>query len=226
MENGSLWITTHDGKMHDIPSIGTPCCCNERCRKNAAIKGSICEKCYADRILGYRDSLLKHLEDNYNVLTHHLLTAAEMPFFNNAFVRGESFGDVDTVNQAINYIEIVRNNPQVSAFTFFTKNPDIYAAAFKDHPKPSNMIIIVSSLFINQVSTAWKKYDFIDGVFTVFTAEYAISHNIEINCGSRSCIGCRRCYTKHEKLVFTNEILKEDQPKYYKLLQKMQQQNH
>lgn len=40
-------IATHSGKMSGIPSISTSVLCNRNCAENAAVKGSICEKCYA-----------------------------------------------------------------------------------------------------------------------------------------------------------------------------------
>ena len=221
--NRAVWISDHTGKMENIQSISTPCCLNDRCIKNATIEGSICEECYAAAILEHRDALLQHLIENYNLLNDHLLTAAEIPIINAAYFRIESFGDVASVTQAANYIEIIRFNKWCN-FAVFTKNPDLYKAAFKDHPKPSNMIFVVSSLFINKESAAWKAFPEVDIIFTVYTAEYAIEHNITINCGSADCIGCRNCYTVQPGLRFVNEIVKDQQKLYYKLLKKQQQQ--
>jgi len=221
--NRAVWLSNHEGKMEGIQSLSTPCSINTRCKRNAEIEGSICSKCYAMQLLSYRHSTEEHLIDNFQLLNDHILTAAEMPIINAAFFRIEAFGDVASVTQAANYIEIIRFNKWCN-FAVFTKNPDLYKAAFKDHPKPSNMIFVVSSLFINKESAAWKAFPEVDIIFTCYEAEYAIEHNIKINCGSADCLGCRNCYTVQPGLRFVNEIVKDQQKLYYKLLKKQQQQ--
>ena len=220
--NRAVWLSNHEGKMEGMQSISTPCSINERCKRNAEVPGSICSKCYAMQLLSYRHCTEEHLIENYDLLNDHMLQPDELPFINAAFFRIEAFGDVASVMQAANYIEIIRYNKHCN-FAVFTKNPDLYKAAFKDHPKPSNMIFIVSSLFLNKVSEAYKAFPEIDIIFTCYEAEYAIQHNININCGSRSCIGCRNCYTVQPGLRFVNEIVKDQQKLYYKLLKKQQQ---
>ena len=97
-------------------------------------------------------------------------------------------------------------------FTIWTKNPDIIDNVFKQgYTKPKNLRIILSSPVINVLTDYIKIYSWCDSVFTVYTKEYASTHNIVINCGGRSCATCTggRCYFKggcHP--VYINELLK------------------
>ena len=47
--SGLHFTTKHNGKMAGMASISTAVTTNERCKKNAQVKGSICEKCFAAR---------------------------------------------------------------------------------------------------------------------------------------------------------------------------------
>ena len=81
-----------------------------------------------------------------------------------------------------------------------------------EYKKPDNLIIIISSLFLN---TQWNyetlpyssKYWFIDKIFTVYSKKYINDNNIQVNCGSKKCLDCKLCYTKNS-IKFINEILK------------------
>ena len=47
-----VWVTNHSEgtKMEGIQSISTSCLANPICEARKKIKGSICEKCYADTL--------------------------------------------------------------------------------------------------------------------------------------------------------------------------------
>jgi len=47
--------------------------------------------------------------------------------------------------------------------------------------------------------------------------EVNIENDIAINCGGAKCVKCLHCYTVNN-IVFINEMLKADQPRYYKAL--------
>lgn len=70
------------------------------------------------------------------------------------------------------------------------------------------------------VNKVLNKYDFIKGVFTVYTADYALKNHVFINCGNRKCLNCLNCYNYHENRFFINEILKSQAKKYYKAISK------
>ena len=220
MFNGVLWVSDcMSGKMQGIMSISTSVIDNPICQERRKIKGSICEKCYADATCRRRTELRKHLHDNFLLMNNSIIAWDDLPRFNinTKIVRFESFGDSASVNHVINTFNICKKNPDTS-FTIWTKNPNFIVQALKDgHTKPENLIIVLSSQRLNVVADI--VYKFVDIVFTVYTADYAIENNITINCGSRDCINCLRCYTKTNGVIYVNEMLKSQAKKYYKLLE-------
>ena len=221
--NGMVWITEMSAKMEKIPSFSTSCKCNEHCMKYREIEGSICEECYANAVLDYRESLAEHLEENFNTLNLRILESYELPHFNplvTPYIRGESHGDFASVNAVINAINICNENPK-SQIAVWTKNPFLFKQAFDmGYEKPENMRIVVSSLFRNVVRDV-SVYDFVDVVFTVYDMDFALEHDIKINCGTRHCINCGICYQKSNNgIIYVNEILKKESKRYYKELEK------
>lgn len=219
--------TGHTGKMKGINSLSTSCLTCGRCAKYASVKGSICEHCFAKTTQERYKDLAVHLANNSITLNDHIFTSEEIasiPVVGEVF-RFEAFGDLQSVTQAINYINIARANRKTT-FALWTKNPDILAAAVKAGYKiPKNMCIGLSSLFTDLPYNEkgldhWKQYFHIDFVFTVYTADYALEHNITINCGANDCNGCRRCYTRHKHTMYVNEMLKSQSKKYYRELEK------
>ena len=209
-------ISEHAGKMTGIRSISTSTLLNPRCRRLAAIKGSICSHCYADTLCRMRKNLAAALERNTHLLTEHKLSAAEIPVLDDEIFRFEAFGDLNNEQQLENYVTIVRNNPR-TRFALYTKAYELVASYFKEHPMPRNMNLIVSSLKLNQpvpLDKWFKMEHFPKGQiksFTVYTKDYIDAHpELKINCGSRSCNKCRMCYNATTETA-VKEILKSDQ---------------
>ena len=197
-----LHITTHSGKMEGMQSIGTSCRTNPNCIKNAKVKGSVCEKCYAQRYTGMRPGLEKHLESNTKVLTSEIIPKDELPIINACYFRFESFGDLHNTTQLINYFNICKKNPDVK-FALWTKNPHIVKEVADQ--KPKNLQILVSSLMLN-TPVDISKMPYIDKVFTVYDKETIKKKGININCGARNCLACHKCYKKGNVVI--NEKLK------------------
>ena len=217
MFNGVLWESELTGKLEGFRSISTSSAKNPICIERAKDEKSICNKCYAMAMLAYRHSLDDHLTENLEILTDRILEERELPFINALAYRLEFSGDVANETQVINYFNICNHNPHTQ-FTVWTKNANIYRNAInKGYQKPQNLIIVYSSPYLNVVSDI-SGYDFIDIVFTVFTAEYAIENHITINCGGIKCMNCMECYTRKDGVRYINEMLKSQQKKYYKLL--------
>lgn len=198
------------GKMENIVAISTPCTCNELCKKYMKDPNKICASCYANAILEMRKggrgvSLRLALESNYELLTTEIVPMELIPIFPNLnYERIEAFGDLANVTQAINYIHIAQMNPHIT-FAWWTKNMHIVEKAVEEcGGKPSNVIIVQSSFYVNKQDV---KHPLADKVFTVYTKEFAEEHNIEINCGARCCATCLRCY-KHNTETYINELLK------------------
>lgn len=200
-----IHVTTgHTGKMYGIGSISTSRNLNPNCIERAKVEGSICSKCYAIRQLGVYKQLRNALEKNYKILTERILTDEELPILNYGYFRIESFGDLANTTQAINYLNIIKKNPQ-TFFGWWTKNPKYIDEALKGSKKPKNVNIIYSSMFINVRQE--PTYDFIDKIFTVYDKDFIKDNKIKINCGAKSCLKCHKCYEKN-RTKYINERLK------------------
>lgn len=196
------------GKMLHIPSISSNTLLNPNCNRYRTIAGSICEKCYAKNTLSRYKSVRDNASDNYNLLTSGILDLDLLPKFDSRLtkiVRLESFGDIANEYHLINFVNICNLSSDVT-FVLWTKNPHIVKAVFDNMPKPENLIIIQSSLFMNEVIERANEY--IDKVFVVWSSEEKANENgCTINCGSRDCFGCLRCYANHNYEVI-HELLK------------------
>ena len=183
------------GKMTDIPSISTSCLFNPICLKRMQDGESICKHCFAAATLERYDAAGLAMESNFILLNDSILPVELLPVFKKTveIARIESFGDVASVIQAINYCNIAYKNSNVT-FAWWTKNVKIVAAAFDIVGKPENVILIESSEKVNRIKE--KSSHYVDKVFTVFDKQFIIENNIDINCGSRACNKCRRCYSK------------------------------
>ena len=203
-------------KLNGINSLSTSCLDNRFCIERMKKADCICSHCYAST----QQKTQLALQDR-NIINGVILRNIIIPvrawkrFFNPAniskFFRIESFGDVQNVTQAINYINFMQAFPRVH-FAVWTKNTGIWHFAMQDAGKPENMVYIVSSDSVNKPNT-WTEKTFgnIDHVFTVYDKKYIAENNVVINCGGRSCMECikRRqgCYFRNTEHNI-NEILK------------------
>ena len=178
------------GKMDGIPSISTSCLCNPICLARQKNGNSICSKCFAVGTIKQYTALGKALESNFHLLNDSILDLDLLPRFKSTveIVRIESFGDVASVTQAINYANICKVNPHVT-FAWWSKNMEICKKAFDIVGKPHNVIMVESAPIMDTEIKPSNEY--VDKTFTVYTDE-----NPQINCGKRSCMTCRRCYRK------------------------------
>ena len=225
----------HADKMQGMTSLSTSVLLNENCqrRRHSELKCQdgaemICKKCFADNLFNVRKSMQFKYAFNHTVLTHRLFTVDEMPLLNCLVFRLEAFGDLANIIQAENYLRLCKKNPDVH-FALWTKNPWILYNAinvYENGKKPKNLKVVYSSPFINKPQTsALNVYKLrngkpmIDKVFTVYTCDYAIENNVKINCGNKKCLGCKLCYM-NSSVKEINEIVKNEQPRYYRLIEK------
>ena len=211
-KTGIAITTNHKDKMQDMYSLSTACTCNEHCKKRAAVKGCICNKCYAMTMNKRFSNLNKMLENNADILTTRILSNDEMPYINAplGMFRLEAFGDLINEIQVVNYFNIVKANPHCDC-ALWTKNPWIIASAIEKFNlvKPENLRIIGSSYMINNpMEKYFKQFDFIDNIFTVYTKDYVQTNNINITCGGRSCKSCQKCYRGSHSEYEIKELLK------------------
>ena len=199
----------HGGKMDGMLSLSTNPLINSQCNKNCTIDGSICKDgpCFSRKQMERYPSMQKPLTKNYEILTTRILPVNELPLINALYFRFEAFGDLASVTQATNYLNIAKANPY-AFFTIWTKNPKYIQAAIDWNGKPENLTVIYSSLFMNKptkIDVIRRKYPCIDKVFTVYDEKAAQS--VSVNCGARKCLKCRICYEKND-ITEVNEIVK------------------
>ena len=206
--NGLLWMTEHTGKMEGINSIGTSCVDNPFCIKRRENGDSVCSKCYAATYMKMRKALKERLKGNFEILTERLLKDREIPVTNSNIFRFESFGDLYNTTQLANYVLICERNP-FTQFGLWTKNTWVLDELFNKNgiKKPDNLSIVVSSPLLNkQIELDKEKYWFVDHVFTVYDKNYIEFHNININCGAKSCLGCQLCYHKNTEFYIREKL--------------------
>lgn len=215
--NGKLHICTdHNGKMQGMLSISTSPVENPDCQKRQHIHNCVCEFCFSQAMHEQYSELANCTAENYHVLNDSVLAISELPIFNVAFARGESFGDAGSENACENILNIALKNP-FTIFAIWTKQFRFWNNVFKRIPKPKNVIMVASSCFVNRPLSEkiLVLYPWIDHVFTVYTADYALEHDITIHCGLSRCLRCLQCY-RTDTPVYINEVLKDEQPYYYK----------
>jgi hypothetical protein len=215
--------------MADLVSLSTSPLCNPLCLKRSHGKHSakkevlerlangkhvsICEMCFSVAGTKYKKGLPEKLAQNTELLTKAIIPVEFWPYIasNSGLLRFESFGDLVNEIQVVNYFNCARKNSHL-ACALWTKNPWIIESAFKLYPdlkKPENLTIIGSSIFINESNARhFKRYDFIDYIFTVYTAPYVKKTGIEITCGARKCAKCRKCYEHGHNEYEIREMLK------------------
>lgn len=207
------------GKMTGMQSFSTSVVLNKYCQERRSNEKLICSECFAAAMTEfYGDNFTGKLAKNTELVTSRILDFNELPYINCFVFRLEAFGDVSNVIQVINYFNLCYKNDHCQ-FSVWTKNPWLYKAAIESgHKKPDNLNIVLSSPCINHCVKT--HFDFVDMIFTVYTAEYALMHDIKINCGNRKCLECMNCYSKNH-VFHVNEILKKESNFYYKTLRLM-----
>ena len=197
----------HTGKMSGMVSISTYCGENPYCLQHSKVSGSICEHCFAQTLTKCHTSMVKPLSLNLKILSSVTIPAKLWPLLNVRFFRFESFGDLTSSTQVINYFNLCRRNPDTK-FALWTKNYCFVKEAIEaGNTKPDNLVIIVSSLMMN-VQLQKRFYPYADKIFTVYESEEsAAANNACINCGKRHCLTCTRCYRRDTE-TYVNELLK------------------
>lgn len=199
-----IHITKGSGKMAGIQSINTSTTDNAFCQKMASNDNAICSKCYADRYEKMRGSLHAALLRNTTALSSGFIPMGDLPsFYPTQIVRFSSFGELENDIHLVNLLNIAIKNPQ-SHFTLWTKRANIVRQVLSRREKPANLTLIYSSPALNVQA---KRPSFFDKVFTVYQSKHANDNSVEINCGAKSCDGCRICYSDNE-IIYVNEKLK------------------
>lgn len=199
-----IYQTEHEGKMANVPSISTCCLLNPACLARMMNGEAVCAQCFSNSLLSFRKGLKLTTSKNFDILNRTEIkkapkihwTRKAIQINRSRIVRIESFGDVASVQQAINYIRIIQANPDCH-FGVWTKNLWFWVQAFKKVGKPKNMTLVFSSLKLNEFDEVpeWAR-PWVDHRFTVFTKEFLEAHRMRSNCAGISCATCKRCYRK------------------------------
>ena len=196
---GVHYTTNHTAKMAGVVSLSTDINSNPICQGRRKIAGSICSKCFSNRLwddnTGQYRRVNQAFKNNTSILCGRLLNADEIPVIDPArfpLFRFEAFADLQNVTQVLNYFKIARKNPGVR-FALWTKNPGFISRAVRIAPVPVNLQIVLSSMRVNAPAAA-SAFPFVNKVFTVFDDDAIKRDGVDINCGARSCLGCQLCY--------------------------------
>lgn len=180
------------GKMAGINCLSTSNLANPYCAARKKNPDCICSKCYADSTCRRYSALQNNMLRNTEILTTTLFLVEDMPRVNAQIFRLEAFGDLVNATQCINYFRLAAANPRTN-FALWTKNPGIVRQALKTESKPENLVILLSSATIGKKEDA-SRFEFVDKTFTVYRKDQM--DESQINCGSRNCLECQRCYYK------------------------------
>lgn len=208
-----IGVSELSGKLEGFHAVSTSVMKNARCQARARVHGCICHDCYAAAGASRYDGLALVLDINFQILNRWRLSEAALATLAipsvNGWARIESHGDAATVCAAVNVCRILLSHPWLH-FTVWTKNEDLYKAAFKEvGGKPANMVFIISSPMENEVKEVpADMVEYVDHVFTVYTPEFVKAHNIVINCGGRHCMECMECYDMHSNVFYISELKK------------------
>lgn len=196
---GIHYTTGHTKKMDGILSLSTDINLNPICQGRQKIAGSICSLCFSERLWDDRKGQYRNgnkcYKQNTEILCGRLLKDDEIPVIDPVrwpLFRFEAFADLQNVTQCLNYFKIARKNPGVK-FALWTKNPGFISKAVALSPVPKNLQIVLSSMGLNKPANG-ERFSFIDKVFTVYDDATIDRDGVQINCGARSCMGCKLCY--------------------------------
>ena len=194
-----------ESKMGGIPSISTCCLMNPLCVARMQNGEAVCSHCFSNALMKIRAGLKLTTGQNFAILnSQEIAEAPELHWTPKALkinpdklMRIESFGDVASTLQAINYIRIAKANADCKS-AVWTKNLKFWVEAFEREGKPDNMTLVFSSLNINRADFIpdWAR-PYVDHRFTVYTAEWLEAHGIKSNCAGISCASCQKCYHKN-----------------------------
>ena len=207
----ALWIVNHtSNKLEGICSISSSVHDNLFCKARTKLKDCICKHCYAASQQARHTGLKEHNILNGIILRNVLIPVKYFKLLKIIFpyIRIESFGDVQNVIQARNYIRIIKAFPRKRC-AIWSKNLYIWEQAFAAEGKPNNTTYVHSSSYLNKPDNIDKqRFSFVDHVFTVYTEEYIKQYNIKINCGGKKCMECLKkrinCYFRNTEF-FINE---------------------
>ncbi len=202
----AIHLTEHSGKMDGIRSISTNPLTNHFCNKmhDCGNDRVICTHCYATRLVDFRLSLQKHVENNSIALSERVIPMNELPSYTDELIRFDSFGELINETHLINFFNLCYKNPQ-TYHVLYTKRCNLVEDMA--HLKPSNLKVVESNPIVDSVYEK-PKSPIADLVFNVVTPEYLEQNpKYKATC-IKACNTCRLCYSRRTPMKFIVEMLK------------------
>jgi len=193
-------LSVMTGKLKGIKALSTTCVINSECLRAMNDPSSPCYQCFAAKTAAQYNSLREHLENNYLILNSRELSTNECKAIckglkgrNRTKVRLEPFGDVGTVQQALNYVKIMNVGKEYGlTFGVWTKLPHVWAQAFNIASKPTNMIFQYSAPSLNQTDIPIiRAYDFFDNAFIVCDTDKYNDVKAQLQADNRQIHECQ-----------------------------------
>ena len=203
----AIHITTHTGKLANIPSINTSSLTNPYCIERSKNPKSICSRCYSNTLQKLRKQLNNKLELNSKFLSENIIPYEKLPLINALYFRFQSFGDLINMTHLENLLNIARKNPKVN-FALWTKRTDLIKKADSRVYLPNLILIYSNPMLDAPMREVPKRFE---KVFQVFSKDYinapSTYGHIHINCGARNCLECKKCYEFNGHRII-NELVK------------------
>lgn len=208
LNDGSFFGITNqmEGKMKGMNSLNTSAECNPFCQKMRETQGMICRSCYSKSTERRYKNARAAFENNYNVLSTHLLTDKEVPRVNSVIFRFQAHGDLANRTHYKNLVKIAETNPDTT-FALWTKRLSVVRQG--GIIKRDNIIYVYSTPKLDEASP--KLPEGFDKVFSVYSRQYAKDKNVQINC-AKLCFTCQLCYAKNDTHI-VNELIKSNSHK-------------
>ena len=191
--------------MINMQSLNTSSMSNKYCQAMSKKGDKVCSSCYSNRLLKMYKTAEEAFDDNGDILGLTCLPEKLLPKINASKFRFNAYGELINIYHLMNLINITKNNP-ATTFSLWTKREDLVFKYFRDFPmikKPKNLILIYSGENLNE---RVKLPKYFDKVFTVWSKEH--KDKKFINCGTRTCFDCSKCYDTKDRTKFINEVLK------------------
>ena len=242
-EYGIHFCSDHYGKMKGLVSISTSQLDNPFCISRSKqpllpeeLEGYpiVCRDCYSSNLYKRRKTNDECGRRNARILNTGIIDEENWPIVNQSdfpLCRIEAFGETKSWIQQANYFQFASRNRNLH-IADWTKNPKFVKEAIEHGYRiPDNVEMVLSSMRENRPDNP-ERYPFFSKVFTVYSLAWLVKNKKGpdfINCGGRSCLGCRKCYLpvdpndknvriiNGKPILFVNELRKQDHKKAEKL---------
>ena len=196
-------ISIMTGKLEGLRAVSTNTATNEYCVKQHACgdASNICTKCYSHSMLStYRKNMAPALQRNSDLLSARILSASEIPFLPDAFLRINAHGELINDTHLANIVAIAKHNAHCNV-VLWTKRNDIVAKYFANNDKPDNLLLIYSNSKIDRVMAKPPKY--FAKTFNNVTGDNELERQ---NCTGQKCMDCMLCYTKNDTTTIVERV--------------------